>query len=82
MGHTGVQAFGDTRSTAVHSLAPATSADDLRSPGAAAADYGQTFTPESPSFKLVGTIIGEDNRIGIFMSETSQTTIRIREGEG
>ncbi|HEV3188942.1 MAG TPA: hypothetical protein VGY54_00520 [Polyangiaceae bacterium] len=38
--------------------------------------------PESPSFKLVGTIIGEDNRIGIFMSETSQTTIRIREGEG
>src|ERR1700674_5391641 len=37
---------------------------------------------ESPSFKLVGTIIGEDNRIGIFVSETSQTTIRIREGEG
>ena len=37
--------------------------------------------PESPSFKLVGTIIGEDNRIGIFMSETSKTTIRIREGE-
>lgn len=38
--------------------------------------------PESPSFKLVGTIIGEDNRIGIFLSETSKTTIRIREGEG
>jgi hypothetical protein len=38
--------------------------------------------PEGPSFKLVGTIIGEDNRIGIFMSEASQTTIRIREGEG
>ena len=38
--------------------------------------------PESPSFKLVGTIIGEDNRIGIFVSETSKTTIRIREGEG
>ena len=38
--------------------------------------------PESPSFKLVGTIIGEDNRIGIFVSETSQATIRIREGEG
>ena len=38
--------------------------------------------PESPSFKLVGTIIGEDHRIGIFMSETSKTTIRIREGEG
>jgi len=37
---------------------------------------------ESPSFKLVGTIIGEDNRIGIFMSETSKTMIRIREGEG
>src|SRR5271170_7399168 len=37
---------------------------------------------ESPSFKLVGTIIGEDNRIGIFLSETSNTTIRIREGEG
>jgi len=38
--------------------------------------------PESPAFKLVGTIIGEDNRIGIFVSETSKTTIRIREGEG
>ena len=38
--------------------------------------------PESPSFKLVGTIIGEDNRIGIFLSEASKTTIKIREGEG
>jgi general secretion pathway protein N len=35
----------------------------------------------APPFTLVGTIIGEDNRIGIFFNETSKITTRIRLGE-
>jgi hypothetical protein len=38
--------------------------------------------PVPPPFTLVGTIIGEDNRIGIFFNETLKTTTRIRQGEG
>lgn len=37
--------------------------------------------PAAPPFTLVGTIIGENNRIGIFRNESSKTATRIREGE-
>jgi hypothetical protein len=37
--------------------------------------------PEAPPFTLVGTIIGEHDRIGIFFNEGAKTTTRIREGD-
>jgi hypothetical protein len=40
----------------------------------------QPPAPETPPFTLVGTIIGENSRIGIFFDETSKTATGIREG--
>ncbi|MEA2839435.1 MAG: hypothetical protein QOF41_765 [Methylobacteriaceae bacterium] len=37
--------------------------------------------PERPSLALVGTIIGEGERIGIFYNPTTRVTIRLRLGE-
>jgi hypothetical protein len=37
--------------------------------------------PETPSFTLVGTIIGETSRIAILFDETSKTATGVREGE-
>ena len=37
-------------------------------------------TPEAPPFTLVGTIIGEHDRIGIFFNEAAKITTRIHEG--
>ena len=41
----------------------------------------EPVAPAAPPFTLVGTIIGEDNRIGIFFNETSKITTRIRLGD-
>ena len=38
--------------------------------------------PAPPPFSLVGTIIGENSRIGIFFDENTKTTTRIRQGDG
>ena len=37
-------------------------------------------TPEAPPFRLVGTIIGEHDRIGIFFNEAAKITTKIHEG--
>jgi len=37
--------------------------------------------PPKPPFSLIGTIIGQDERIGIFINEASQVTTRIRLGQ-
>jgi hypothetical protein len=37
--------------------------------------------PQKPPFSLIGTIIGQDQRIGIFLNEASQATTRIRLGQ-
>jgi general secretion pathway protein N len=37
--------------------------------------------PDLPPFTLVGTIIGDADRIGIFLNETSKSTIKIRQGD-
>jgi len=36
----------------------------------------------APPFILVGTIIGDDDRIGIFQNQATKNAARIREGEG
>lgn len=37
--------------------------------------------PQTPPFTLVGTIIGEQNRIAIFFDEASKSATRLKEGE-
>ena len=41
----------------------------------------QPHAPETPPFTLVGTIIGDDNRIAIFYDETSKIASGVRQGE-
>jgi general secretion pathway protein N len=41
----------------------------------------EPVAPAAPPFTLVGTIIGENDRIGIFFNETSKITTRIRLGD-
>ena len=41
----------------------------------------EPVAPAAPPFTLVGTIIGGDNRIGIFFNETSKITTRICRGD-
>ena len=41
----------------------------------------QPQAPATPPFTLVGTIIGDDNRIAIFYDETSKIASGVREGE-
>jgi general secretion pathway protein N len=41
----------------------------------------EPVAPAAPPFTLVGTIIGEDKRVGIFFNETSKITMSIRLGD-
>jgi general secretion pathway protein N len=50
-------------------------------PAVAAAPMVKPPAPEVPPFVLVGTLIGEDQRIGIFRNEAANVTTRLREGE-
>jgi hypothetical protein len=42
----------------------------------------QHVAPEAPPLILLGTIIGDKSRIGVFLNETLQTAKTIHEGEG
>lgn len=53
----------------------------VAAPSPAAAAPAATAESEAPPFALVGTIIGQSDRIAIFVNASSKLATRLREGE-